>query len=138
MQSIAHLRNPGGSSAFTEQFIHHCSNTSIISCQDASQSGAEGGGGALSIAHIPTQMKLTQLPNARRPNARRPNTTYIPLTRFGSSRWGNANFRFGVEVTQILAFLDTSMLVSPTRNCGVGGLSQREDPMRMAWLRSGI
>ena len=29
---------------------------------------------------------------------------------------------------QVLAFLDTNMLVSPTQNCGVGGLSQREDP----------
>ena len=28
---------------------------------------------------------------------------------------------------QILAFLDTNMLVSPTRNRGIGGLSQRED-----------
>ena len=31
-------------------------------------------------------------------------------------------------VTQILAFLGTNMLVSPMQNCGIGGLSQREDP----------
>ena len=45
---------------------------------------------------------------------------------------------FALGVTQILAFLDTNMLVPPTRNCGVGGLSQREDPTRMVLRRSGI
>ena len=40
----------------------------------------------------------------------RPNATCIPLTRVGVSRW----------VMQILAFLDTNMLVSQMRNCGVG------------------
>ena len=33
-------------------------------------------------------------------------------------------------VTQILAFLDTNMLVSPTRNSDVGGLDHRKAPMR--------
>ena len=34
------------------------------------------------------------------------------------------------EVKQIFAFLDTNMLVSPTRNPGVGGLDQRKAPTR--------
>ena len=29
---------------------------------------------------------------------------------------------FALWVTQFFAFLDTKMLVSPTRNCGIGGL----------------
>ena len=33
---------------------------------------------------------------------------------------------FTLAVTQILAFLYTNMLVSPTQNYDVGGLSQRE------------
>ena len=41
-------------------------------------------------------------------------------------------------VTQILAFLDTNMSVSPTQNCDVGGLSQRKDPTQMVLRRSGI
>ena len=41
-------------------------------------------------------------------------------------------------VTQILVFLDTNMLVSLTRNCGIGGLSHREDPTRMILRHSGI
>ena len=43
-------------------------------------------------------------------------------------------FAFGL--TQILEFLDTNMLVYPTRNCGVGGLSQRQDPTQMVLRRS--
>ena len=45
---------------------------------------------------------------------------------------------FALGVTQILALFDTNMLVSPTRNCGVGGLSQREDPTQMVLHHSGI
>ena len=41
-------------------------------------------------------------------------------------------------VTQMLAFLDTNMLVSPTRNCGVWGLRQCEDQTQLALRRSGI
>ena len=41
-------------------------------------------------------------------------------------------------VTQILGFLDTNMLVCPTRICGVGGLSQCKDPTRMVLRHSGI
>ena len=41
---------------------------------------------------------------------------------------GNANFMF----------LDTNMLVSPRRNCGVGGLSQRQDPTQTVLRRSEI
>ena len=51
---------------------------------------------------------------------------------------GNANLYFALGVRQILAFLDTNMLVSPTQNCGVGGLSQRQDPTQMVLRRSGI
>ena len=43
---------------------------------------------------------------------------------------GKANLCFTLGVTQILAFFDTNMLVSTTRNCSVGGLSQCEDPAR--------
>ena len=45
---------------------------------------------------------------------------------------------FAWVVMQIIAFLDTNMLVYPTQNCGIGGLSQRQDPMRMVLRRSGI
>ena len=48
------------------------------------------------------------------------------------SHWG-----FPLGVTQILVFLDTNMLVSPKRNCGVGGLSQRI-ARQMVLHRSGI
>ena len=41
-------------------------------------------------------------------------------------------------VKQIFAFLDTNRLVSPTQNSGIGGLSQRQDPMQMVLCRSGI
>ena len=41
---------------------------------------------------------------------------------------GNAHFGFGVGG---FAFSDTNMLVSPTRNSGVGGLSQHQDPTQM-------
>ena len=44
------------------------------------------------------------------------------------ARVGSTNFNVCVGITHILAFLDTNMLVSPTQNCGIGGLSQREDP----------
>ena len=44
---------------------------------------------------------------------------------------GNANFRVRVGGNANFGFLDTNMLVSPMRNCGIGGLSQREDPTRV-------
>ena len=40
---------------------------------------------------------------------------------------------FALGITQILAFFDTNILVSPKGNCGVGGLSQREDPTQMVF-----
>ena len=40
--------------------------------------------------------------------------------------------------TQILPFLDTNILVSPMQDCGIGGLSQRQDPKQMVLGRSGI
>ena len=38
---------------------------------------------------------------------------------------------FASRKTQILAFSDTNMLVSPTQNSGVGGLSQRQGPTQL-------
>ena len=38
---------------------------------------------------------------------------------------------FALGVMQILGVLDTNMLVSPMRNCGIGGVIQCEQPMRM-------
>ena len=57
---------------------------------------------------------------------------------FGFCVGGNANLYFALGVTQILAFLNANILVSPTQNCGVGGLSQCQDPMQMALPHSGI
>ena len=51
------------------------------------------------------------------------------LLALGVDVGGKQILAFVLGVTQILAFLDNNMLVSPTRNCGVGGLSQRADPM---------
>ena len=51
---------------------------------------------------------------------------------------GNANFSARVGSNANLVFLDTNMLISPTRDCGVGGLSQCEDPTGMFLRRSGI
>ena len=54
-------------------------------------------------------------------------------------------FGFAMGKTQILglasgvfAFSDTNMLVSPRLKCGVGGVSQRQDPTPMVLRRSGI
>ena len=41
-------------------------------------------------------------------------------------------------VTQILAFLDTNMLVSPTQNSHVGGIAQRDGPTRVFSRCNGI
>ena len=62
-------------------------------------------------------------------------TCQTPASRAGDPRQILA---FALGVTQILAFLDTNMLVYPMQNCGVGGLSQREDQTRMVLHRSGI
>ena len=45
------------------------------------------------------------------PNTRRPNATYIPLTCVGLAVGGMQILEFALGVTQILAFLDTYMLV---------------------------
>ena len=45
---------------------------------------------------------------------------------------------FALGVTQILAFLDINMFVYQTQNCGVGGLSQRQEQMQMVLHRSRI
>ena len=67
-----------------------------------------------------------------------PTLPIFHLLALGFGIRGNAMLVFALGVTQILAFLGTNMLVSPTRNCGVGGLSQRDDPKRMVLCRSGI
>ena len=51
-------------------------------------------------------------------------------------RLGVALYRLGVAFG--VAFSDTNMLVSPTRNHRVGGLNQREDPTRVVSRRSEI
>ena len=58
-------------------------------------------------------------------------------------RWGftlgiRQIFGLAMGIRQILPFLDTDMFVSPMRNYGNGGLSQRKDPTRMVLRRSGI
>ena len=66
-------------------------------------------------------------------------TWSTPAPWVGGWRWGKTQIlAFALGVTQIVVFLNTNMLVSPTRNCGVGGLSQCEDPRRMVLHRSGI
>ena len=67
-----------------------------------------------------------------------PTPPLLHLFALGVGIRGNANFSIRSEVTQILAFLDTNMLVSPTQYCGVGGLSQQGDPTQIALRRSGI
>ena len=64
--------------------------------------------------------------------------TYIPLTRHRVLRGVMEMLCFALGVRQILAFLDTDMLVYPTQNCGLGGVSQCQDPTRMVLRRSGI
>ena len=49
------------------------------------------------------------------------------LLALGVGVGGNTKFSICVG-GKILALLDTNMLVSPTRDCGVGGLSQGKDP----------
>ena len=41
-------------------------------------------------------------------------------------------------VMEILAFLDTNVLVYPTQNCGIWGLSHLQDPRPMVSRHSGI
>ena len=48
------------------------------------------------------------------------NTTYIPLARVWVCVGGKANLMFRVGVRQILAFLDTNMLVLPTQISALG------------------
>ena len=84
-----------------------------------------------------------KLANQRKLNGHKQHEIY--MANASPSRLGpNATLRemqilvFALGVTQILPFLDTKILVSPTRNCGVGGLSQCEDPAQMVLRRSGI
>ena len=88
------------------------------------------------------KLGLRWLPNANEINTKKKKCTWpMPAPRVGDPTppifhllalgvgvGGNANFSVHIGVMQILAFLDTNILVSPTQNCGVGGLSQREDP----------
>ena len=45
---------------------------------------------------------------------------------------------FALGVTQILTFLDTNVLVSPTQNFCVVGFAQRDGPTQVFSRRSGI
>ena len=80
------------------------------------------------------------------PNARGPNANYIPLARIvstrlgvGSARLGVGSARRGVGSTKLgIGLLDTNMLVSPTRNCCVVGLNQRDSLTRVVSGRSAI
>ena len=64
---------------------------------------------------------------------RGPNTTYIPLIRIG----GNANFRFGVGGNGNFR-VNINMLVYPTQNFLVRGITQREAPTQGILHCSGI
>ena len=66
-----------------------------------------------------------------------PTATFVPLARVGLAGVTQTSC-FVLGVRQILAFLGNNMLVYPTQNCGVGGLSQRKDPPQMVLRRSGI
>ena len=72
--------------------------------------------------------------NARH-NAKGPNANYIPLAGVGGF---SEILAFALGETQILAFLDTNMLVSPTQNSRVGDIAQRDGPTQMFLRRSGI
>ena len=63
---------------------------------------------------------------------------YSTDSRLGLASGETQILGFALGVKQILAFLNTNMLVSPTQSCGVGGLSQRQDPTQMFLRRSGI
>ena len=66
-----------------------------------------------------------------RPNARGLNTNHISLAGVGDFALGVTQILyFTLGETYILAFLDTNMLASPTRNYHVGGLDQRKTPTR--------
>ena len=52
-----------------------------------------------------------------------PTQPILHLLALGVGVGGNANFRFGVGVMQILAFLDTNILVYPTRGPNVNGFA---------------
>ena len=69
---------------------------------------------------------------------RNPTRPIFHLLALGVGVGGNANFSIHVGVPHILAFLDTNMLVSPMRNCGIWGLSQSDDARRMVLRRSRI
>ena len=62
------------------------------------------------------------------PHVGDPTPSIFHLLMLGVGVGGNPNFSVHVRVMQVLAFLDTNMLVSPTQNCDVGGPSQREKP----------
>ena len=58
--------------------------------------------------------------------------------RSGLALWVMQMLVFVLGVTQILVVFDTDMLVSPMQNCGVGCLSQSEDPTQLVLRCSGI
>ena len=82
------------------------------------------------------KLRLRRLPKANEINTKNIKCTCPkPGTQRNlySTGWG-----FASGETQISAFSDTNMLVSPTQNSGVGGLSQRQGPTQLFLRRSGI
>ena len=65
------------------------------------------------------------------PRVGAPTPLIFHLLALGVGVGGNTNLGFALGVTQVLAFFDTNMLVSPMQNCDVGGLSQHKNPTRM-------
>ena len=83
-------------------------------------------------------MKCTCMANAKILRSG-PNATYIPLAfAFGFCVGVTQILCFALGVMQILAFLDTNMLVSPTRHCGVGGLSWHQQRRCMTKKRQSL
>ena len=68
-----------------------------------------------------------------------PTPPIFHLLALGVGVGDNANFSVRVGGNANLSIFRYQHIgVSPMRNCGVGGLSQREDPSRMVLHRSGI
>ena len=66
------------------------------------------------------------------------NATFIPLTRVGVSRWGNANFRVGVGGNANFSIFKYQHVGIGKQNRHVGGLTQLKAPMPVVLRRSGI
>ena len=67
-----------------------------------------------------------------------PNATYIPWLVLEFCVGGNANFMFCVGGNAYLGVFRYQHVGIPKAKCGVGGLSQRQDPTQKVLRRSGI